>query len=722
MVFRLVACAAIGFIWALLRADFVLQQDLARDLEGQSIQVLGRVVSLPDAGPQRVRFEFEIDELRDAAGKNRPLPGKARLNWYRSQSKPEPGQVWRLTVRLKRPHGFMNPGGFDYERWLFQNRIRATGYVVNMAANEYTGENRGQWLNRLRYQLRRRMAVQLPDTDQLDLLTALSLCDRSLLEQDRMTTLIRTGTSHLLAISGLHIGLVAMLVFAVVRRLWSVAGKLPLYVGSSYAATVAAILVACVYALLAGFSIPTQRALLMVAIVLLTLLSPRRYPFSQVLCTAMLAVLWLDPFAVLDAGFWLSFAAVGIIAYGMGCRYGPRNLYWQWGRVQVLVALGLIPLSLAWFQQFSLLGIPANLVAVPWVSLLVVPLTLSGTLLLPFCTTLAGALLSLAGKALALLWPMLDLLADNRLAVWQQASPPVWVLLTSLAGVLILLQPGGLPGRWLGFCWLLPLFFPLQPRPAPGAARITLLDVGQGLAAVIQTHNHTLVYDTGARFSKYFNAGDAVVVPFLRQSGVHNLDMLIISHGDNDHIGGVQAVLKSYPDTSLLTSVPSQLTGRHPRTCRRGQYWEWDNVRFSVLHPAADSAASDNNHSCVLRVTAGHRSLLVTGDIEKAAEGQLLGEYAGNLATDVLVVPHHGSKTSSTPAFIHAVNPEWALIAAGYRNRFKLPNQDIIQRYQQNNSMILNTARRGAIDVHFNQAGLTVEWYRHIARRFWHSN
>lgn len=718
---RLPACVILGFVWALFRAELILQNELAQDLEGQTLQTVGRVVSLPETRQQRIRFEFAIDEVRDAAGNLRTSPGKVRLNWYRSHKKPRPGQVWQLTVRLKRPHGFMNPGGFDYERWLFVKRIRATGYVVNNADNRHTGNYSGQFINRLRYQLRIQLAAHIPHSKQLDLLTALSLGDRSLLGTDRMNTLIRTGTSHLLAISGLHIGLVAMLVYALVRRLWSAAGRLPFGLNSIHAASIAATLSACAYALLAGFTIPTQRALVMVCIVLLSMVSARRYPVSLILSAALLVVLWLDPFAAMEPGFWLSFAAVAIITYGMGCRYGQQTLYWRWGRVQVLVAVGLVPLLLAWFQQFSLVGIPANLLAVPWVSLLVVPLTLAGTLIMPLSSLLAGFLLSLASQSLALLWPLLELLADSGLSVWQQAAPSIWLILSGLAGVLILLQPVGIPGRWLGIYWLLPLFFPFQSRPAEESVWFTLLDVGQGLAAVVETRQHTLIYDTGARFSERFNAGDAVVVPFLRQRGVRKPDLLLISHGDNDHIGGSRPVLAAFPGTPVLTSVPSQLADYKPGTCSQGMHWGWDGVRFSVLHPPDDGSFRGNDRSCVLRVSNGQYTLLITGDIEKRAELHLLQNYNEEINADVLVVPHHGSKTSSRPEFIRAVNPEWALVGAGYRNRFNLPNQDIMLRYQQNDSMILNTARHGAITVRFDRAGLTVNWYRQSARRFWHS-
>lgn len=718
---QLPAFAIIGFVWALFRAEFILHNELEHELEGQTLHAIGRIVSLPEVNTQRIRFEFAIDELRDSTGNPRLSPGKARLNWYRTHEKPEPGQVWQLTVRLKRPHGFMNPGGFDYERWLFVKRIRATGYVVNNRNNLHTGEYHGQVMNRLRYRLRRQLAALMPDSKQLDLITALSLGDRSLIAPDRMNNLIRTGTSHLLAISGLHIGLVAMLIYALIRRLWSVAWRLPLYLSSPRAAAGAAIVSACAYALLAGFTIPTQRALVMVCIFLLSLNTARRYPFSVVLFTALLAVLLLDPFAVMDPGFWLSFGAVGIITYGMGCRFGPQTAFWRWGRVQVLVAVGLVPLLLAWFQQFSLVGIPANLLAVPWVGLLVVPLILSGILIMPFSPVITDILLSFADRFLGLLWPFLELLADSRLAVWQLPSPSAWLLLISLAGVLILLQPGGIPGRWLGIYWLLPLLFPSQPRPIEGSVWFTLLDVGQGLAAVIETRNHTLIYDTGARFSERFNAGDAVVVPFLMQRGVRKPDLLLISHGDNDHIGGSRAVLDAFPGTPVLTSVPSQLAGYTHRTCKQAQRWIWDGIRFSVLHPPDNGSFRGNNRSCVLRVTTGQHTLLITGDIEKQAELHLLQQYTDELSADVLVVPHHGSKTSSTPAFIRAVNPEWALIGAGYRNRFNLPNQDIILRYQQNDSMVLDTVRHGAINIRIRQPGVVVDSYRQTARRFWHS-
>lgn len=712
-----------GCGWALFRADLILADKLEPGLEGKTLVAYGQVVSLPEQRGEGLRFEFEIKELTAPDGRRWRGPGKARLNWHRDSAAPVPGQYWNLLVRLKQPYGFMNPGGFDYEGWLFQHRIRATGYVVESGNNNFSGHQQGQWINRARYHLRDGIIDSLKTNQYTGLVLALSLGDRSLIGAEAREVLIRSGTNHLLAISGLHISLFAALFFMLARRLWSAGGRFPLYLPAPRVAVVAAILAATGYSLLAGMSIPTQRSLIMVAAVMLGMLNYRRYPVSSIFCATLLLVLLVDPFAVMDAGFWLSFGAVAVITYGMVCRVEVNTFWWRWGRTQILVAVGLLPLLLQLFGQYSLAGLAANYVAIPWVSFVVTPLAIAGTAFLNLAEPLGTLCLQLADAALGLLWPALDSLAGRDHAVWWHASASLWISLTALVGVVIVLMPAGLPARWAGLVWMLPLVFGVRDRPAEGELWFSLLDVGQGLAAVVHTRQHTLVYDTGANFSENFNAGTAVVIPYLNQAGAGRIDMLIISHGDNDHIGGARAVLAAFPDTPVLTSVPRKFNHQRVEPCHAGQSWHWDGVTFAILHPdTGNSLPGENNQSCVLRVTGpGQRAVLFSGDIEKEAEHRLVRNHRQALRAKVLIAPHHGSKTSSTPEFITAVAPELVLFPAGYRNRFRFPNKDIISRYTDRGIAVHDSAKDGAILIKLHQSGMSVSRYRHAAKRFWHT-
>ena len=718
---RLAGFILLGCLWALFRAGIILSDELSVQLEGKTLVAEGRVVSLPEYRDRGVKFEFQIEQLLSINGQSYASPGKVRLSWYGAPVNLMPGQVWRLTVRLKRPYGFSNPGGFDYEGWLFQHRIRATGYVPDKGENIYTGSSAGQYINRLRYFLRERISGHIQNKTFAGLMIALGLGDRSFIQNNARDTLIRTGTNHLLAVSGLHIGLVAGLFFMLAWRLWSVGGILPLYVPAPRIALWAAIIGAAGYAVLAGLSIPTQRALIMVLVIMLGLFSHRRYPVSQIFCAALALVLIIDPFAMLDAGFWLSFSAIAIIAYGMSCRVDTDNLWWRWGRTQWLIAIGLMPLLVLFFGQYPVTGLLANLIAIPWVSFIVIPLVLSGTVLINLGEPAGRLCLQLAESALELLWPFLEFLSQIDHAVWQHAPTSFGLLLAAIIGIMILLQPSGLPARWVGIIWFLPLIFPIKESPVENEFWFTLLDVGQGLSAVIQTRNHTLLYDTGARFSDDFNAGAAVVVPYLRQAHVKYVDRLIISHGDNDHIGGSRHVLAAFPHTPVLTSVPDKINHYPVAECMAGQSWHWDGVDFRILHPAKTDRFTGNNRSCVLQASVGGYAILLSGDIEKQVENQLVKKYGGDLASQILVVPHHGSKSSSTPGFINTVAPEMVLFPVGYRNRFKFPNQDIIERYEERGISMYDTARHGAVIIKINEAGAAVSSHRKSARHFWHT-
>lgn len=710
-----------GVLWGVFRADMTLQNNISAELEGKHLTLEGVIASLPVELKGGHRFVFDVDRLIDEHDIEHAHPGKVRLNWFGTYEKLVPGDRWRLRVKLKQPHGFMNPGGIDYEAWLFQQRIRATGYVSRKTGNSLLREGEGYYLHRVRYYMREKLLQTLNTQDNASLIPALVLGDRSAIQNNQWQVLTSTGTSHLLAISGLHIGLVAAMVYFLTRWLWPLGQITALIVPSPKIASLTAMLAAFAYAAMAGFSVPTQRALIMLLVLLATTLMSRKVATSSVICVALLLVLIIDPFAVLSAGFWLSFTAIIVIAFGMSARVNTAGLWWRWGRVQYLVALGLFPLLVLWFQQIPLLSIGANLFIVPWVSFITVPLVLLGSVMIWFDNDVGAFLLQLGTESINVFWPVLAKLGKLDFSVLALPQTAYVALFAAIIGSFLLLMPQGLPGRWLGLVWLMPVFFPIQERMDSGEVRLTLLDVGQGMAAVIETANHAMLYDTGPRFSSRFDAGSAVIIPYLRQNGINYVDLLVQSHGDNDHIGGLSMLLKEITIGRVLTSVPRRIDHDNVDNCIRGQTWFWDEIRFEILHPAQNSDLSGNDRSCVLKISNDNDAILITGDIEAAAERQILNRDGQRLNSTILLAPHHGSLTSSTTAFIKAVAPEYVLFAVGYRNRFGFPKKDIIRRYRKADVIILDTASFGAIDVYLGRSSITVRSYRQYAQRFWNS-
>ena len=713
---RIPGLVVAGFLWALLNAHLLLQHELQPQEESKTLYAEGMVISLPETNAKSIRFNFRIDELLHKGGPVKSNPGKVRLSWYKGHQPLQPGERWRLKIRLKRPHGFMNPGGFDYEAWLFQNRLRATGYVVDDEGNTRLNKAARYNPDFVRFVIRNKIREALPPDKLAGFIPALAIGDRSGLSDAQWRVLTATGTNHLIAISGLHIGLVAGFAYLLTLPAW---GWLRISVPAIRLAAAGAMFTALVYALLAGFSLPTQRALVMVWVYFGMKLYDRRILSSDVLGIALLAVLIRDPFAPMSASFWLSFGAVAVILYGISYRVQPRRPRLQeWGRVQYIVSMGLAPALALYYQQIPIFSLFANMLAVPWVSFIVIPLILGGCLLL---FIQVEWLLELALTSLQVLWWILNLFMQWEFQLLPVARPGLMTMIVVSAGVLILLLPRGITPRWLGLIWLIPLFFPHKPGLSFGEAGMTVLDVGQGLAVVVSTQKHNLLYDTGPAYASGFNTGTAVVLPYLRSSGINALDLLVQSHGDNDHIGGLKGLIGEIPISRILTSVPDRIPHQQVRDCRDGQSWYWDGVYFQVLHPAEAMNLSANDRSCVVRISARDLTLLLPGDIEKRAERSLVQRHGPGLQSDVIVAPHHGSKTSSTREFIRAVSPDIAIIPAGYRNRFNLPNQDIISRYRKHGARLLNTAESGAIRVSATEAGIQVMTHREKQRRFWHT-
>ena len=540
-----------GLVWATLRADWVLQEILPVELEGQDLRVEGFIADIPRPGERGLRFEFDVVQARHDDHVV-TIPRRIQISTYGAAFTPVVGDKWALPVRLKRPHGFQNPGGFDYEAYLFQHRIRAVGYLREAPPPELLGSDPGDYrLGRFRQYLTTRIAALLPENAFAGMITAFANGDESAIGDAQWRVLARTGTTHLIAISGMNIGLVAGLMFFLVRWLWSLPGVTVLWLPAPKAGALAALMAGAFYAALAGFAIPTQRALVMLAVVMGGVLWGRRLLPSYILAVALLVVLAIDPLAVLAAGFWLSFAAVALILYVIHpgrARAGWRERWRAWTGMQWAIAVGLLPLMLMLFQQTSLSGPFANLIAIPVIESLTIPLTLSGVVaLVTLPEAVASGLFQAAAWTLEKLWYVLEALAVLDHTQWTQHTPLAWTVVCALIGIVLLLAPRGFPARWVGALWLLPMLWLRPPAPAPGEVWFTLLDVGQGLAAVARTATHTLVYDSGARFSARFDAGRAVVVPFLRQAGAARVDTLIVSHGHNDHIGGVASLLEALP-------------------------------------------------------------------------------------------------------------------------------------------------------------------------------
>jgi competence protein ComEC len=725
------ACLGAGFAWAATMANWRLAESLPLEWEGRDIELEGIVASLPQPSERNVRFEFDVERVVTPDAR---VPRHIVLSWWGSAAREDkpaaipalsPGERWRLTVRLRQPRATANPHGFDYEAWLLERNLRATGYVrarpgnIRVARMVHAPK---YWIECIRDAIRERIRVALPEHPYAGVIAALAIGDQRGIPPEQWQTFTRTGVNHLMSISGLHVTMVSGLVFTLVYGLWRRVPRLALSLPAAKAAIVAAFGAALAYALLAGYAVPAQRTVYMLAVIAAALWLGVIQSASLVLCVALFIVVLIDPWAALSAGFWLSFGAVAVILYVSLGRVGREHWLKSWTRVQVAVTLGLIPLSLAIFQQVSVVSPLANAVAIPAVSLVVVPLTLAG-ITLPFDFVLYTAHLTM-GWCMALLeW--LSVLPD---AVWEQRAPPAWAVIVAVAALALLLAPRGVPARWLGIIGLLPLVVVTPGALRAGDVEVVVLDVGQGVSALVRTAGHALLYDTGPSFGPVADSGSRIIVPYLRAVGVRRLDGMIVSHDDDDHSGGAASVLQAVPVEWLLTTLPDLdplvVQAGPALRCAAGNRWEWDGVRFEVLHPLPDSygdpAIKDNDRSCVLRIEAPGGRVLLPADIERRSEMQLLGRLREELRADVLLAPHQGSRTSSIPDFVRAVRPRVVIFPVGYRNRFGHPHQEVVRRYADEGTRIYRTDRDGAVAMMIRSEGaISVTPYRALYRRYW---
>jgi len=686
-----------GFSWASVGAQWALNDRLPTELDGETRWLEGRVIGLPQSAEGVVRFE-----LADARSRHEKLPSLMRLAWYAGPPV-NSGERWRLAVKLKRPGGLLNPDAFDYEAWLLAQRIGATGTIKD---GQRLSDARWAWRDSIRQRL---LAVDAHG--RAGALAALVLGDGSGLSREDWQILQDTGTVHLLVISGQHIGLLAAVMY------WLVAGLarfglwprrwpwLPWACGLAFTAALG-------YALLAGFDVPVQRACVMVGLVLLWRLRFRHLGAWWPLLLAFDGVLLLDPLASLRPGLWLSFAAVAVLIFTFGGRLGAWRWWQTWTRAQWLIAIGLCPVLLALNLPISLSGPLANLLAVPWVSLVVLPPALLGTLLLPVPYVGAG-LLWLAGGLIDGLFRALAMIAGHWPA-WIAPSIPAWVWAIGSLGAVLLLLPRGVPMRALGWPLLLLLVVPPRERLDEGLAEIWQLDVGQGLAILIRTRHHALLYDAGPRFGD-FDLGERVVLPALRKLSVRNLDLMLLSHADADHAGGALAITRGLTVDQVISGDPAGLPAQlRAEACESGRQWQWDGVRFQLWQWA--DAGDSNQRSCVLQIEANGERLLLTGDIDTHAERSLLDSPLA-VPTHWLQAPHHGSRSSSSMALLNVLKPESVLISRGHGNSFGHPHPTVLARYRKQSLHIYDSAEQGAI--HLQLGRFKPPWTMRQQRRFW---
>ena len=763
----LLGCGALaGFCWAAAFAQHTLSDTLPKEWEGRDIVVVGTVHSLPFEFVQGQRFNFAVESAQIDGKPADKVPHKIALSWYASShagSAPvadvHPGERWQLTVRLQRPHGNADLGSFDYEAWLLERGVRATGTVRAAeescdTADASCADNKrlstfvwsfNNAVERARGWMRDRILSALPDKQYAKVIVALVIGDERGITQSDWKIFSRTGIQHLIAISGLHITLIAGMCARLMYALWSrsffTRAELPLLLPAHKAAALTAVIVGLVYVFLAGFGVPAQRTLYMLTVVAVALWTDRIASVSHIACIALGVVLLLDPWSVLWPGFWLSFGCVAIILYATQGRTQhlandgetllrhQRLMRWlrRESRTQLSLMLGLVPLTMLLFGDVSIVSPIANAIAIPLISFVVTPLALIGSIAPPF---ISGGLLWCAHAGITLLVHILGWLSGLPGAVWSAPVPPFWIFSCALIGTLWLLAPRGMPLRYLGLAGWLPLLLNSPTHPRDGEVWMTAFDVGQGMAVLIETSHRRLLYDTGPAYSLESDGGNRVILPYLHARGIDKLDAVVISHNDNDHSGGAKSIFEALPvdwvASSLAYDSPIVHAAPNHRRCVAGQSWEWDGVRFEMLQPMPSSYESakykPNAHSCTVKITAGEgehaQSIILAGDIEAVQEAEMINAIPEKLHADVLLAPHHGSSTSSTLPFLQAVQPKIAIFQVGYRNRFHHPKPEIYQRYGDLGIMRLRTDESGAISLRLEE-GIAYSEYRQTARHYW---
>ncbi|HWS78882.1 MAG TPA: DNA internalization-related competence protein ComEC/Rec2 [Thermomonas sp.] len=702
---RLPGILLFGFAFAGLHAAHALHLQVPASLEGKAHVLDGRIVELPVHEARRTRFEFVVD---DDSRQPQALQGRRlRIAWYdeapQARALLVAGSRWRLPVQLRVPQALRNPGGNDGEKQAMAARIAATGYVLEPALARRLAPPGG--IEGWRERTSARIATAVPSASSR-FVRALALGDTRGLSDGDWSRLRAAGLTHLIAISGFHVGLVAGFFAVLAAAFWWLLPALCRPIPRPFAAGAGAVAGAFAYAAMTGFALPTLRTAVMIAALVAARCLRRRQRLADTLALGCIVLLLLDPLAVLGAGFWLSFAGVAWLLWCLPADQGPRRWAMLHGFVaaQAVATLGLLPLTVMLFGQASFAGAVANLAAVPWWSLVVIPLALLGVLADTLQAGWGGLPWRLSAHAFDALWPAIARIADSPLAMAWLPEPRWFALPLALLAAFWLMLPRGMPGKPLALLLWLPLLYPARDLPKHGEAELVVIDVGQGLSVLVRTARHSLLYDMGPAERDGFDAGERAVVPALHALGVRELDAAVLSHGDNDHAGGWPAVARAFPVAASLAPNGSPAPGISP--CIAGQSWQWDGVRFRVLHPTPWFPYLGNEASCVLRIETAHGSVLLAGDIGSVIESKLLGGDRKALRNEVVIVPHHGSAGSSSEAFIAATRARLALVSSGAGNRFGHPKPQVVKRWCESGAEVVDTARAGAVRVWLRRAGL----------------
>lgn len=696
--------------WAQICSVNRLNSYLPEAQETQMLVLEGTIIDIPERRPGRTRLTIAIHQgpAPELASGSKLLLSEYETPRSKIQNY-HAGERWSFTTKLKRPHGSLNPGGWDTEAWLWAHGIRATGSIKSARFIEQAGGFTPQ-LARLREQLSERIQSALRNKPSAGLIAALVVGDGSAIPREQWTLFAATGITHLVSISGLHITLIASMVAGLCGGLWDRIPKAPLLIPTRRFAIAFGLSAALVYALLAGFSVPTQRTLFMLATVAISYLW-RQQSLLQALAWALIVVLFHDPFSILAPGTWLSFGAVAIMSIGASGKIGNASIWREWGRAQTAVTLGLIPVLIFTFGQFPWTSPLANAIAIPVISAIVTPLALFGAIInwdIPLIWAEHGA---------SFLLPFLHWCAQW--GQWQNAIPTHTFVILASTGVIYTVLARGTPSRYLGLITLLPLLTWQPSTPNKGEWQATVFDVGQGLAVLIQTQHYTMLYDTGPDWPGEGDSGTNTLIPALRALGVNKLNQLVLSHNDNDHTGGAESILAAIPVEKLYASLPSNqrlwTKAQSSALCNASETWTVDEVTFEVLNPEPDLPAdNDNDTSCVIRLSGKNGSLLLTGDIGADREQMLVDKWGGKLASTVLIAPHHGSKNSSSGNFISATHPQSVIFSSGYKNHFRHPHPDTLARYSEQD--IYRTDEDGAVAIDTKTKPTTLS---HQKPRFW---
>lgn len=695
-----------GFSYSAWYAENALTQRLSSAFTQKKITVIGTIKTIPNHDNISTHFNLQT---------HFPFTKTVRLTWRDQPPNLKVGQIWQLHVRLQPPRGTANPGGFDFSAWSLAQGIDAVGYVSSSQSNQLLSE-RFLLMQYIRQYVYNAITALMPQTSSAHWLPALIVGEKQQIIKDEWRTLRLTGTNHLMAIAGLHIGLLVTIMHFLILFIWRRFALLCLYCPAPIAAACASLAIGISYSLLAGFSLPTQRASIMLSALTLAYLSKRLVSAWHIFAVALFVVLLINPLQILTDSFWLSFTTLTFIFYGMQHRLHPQNMWWKWGRVQWVISVGLLPLSILLFHEISLIAFIANMFAIPWMLFFILPCCFLATATLFIYSPLAHFFLVCADKSVSVLMYVLHWLTTFPFVSCYFAIP-TWYVCFSLIGVLLILSPLPFLLRWHGVFWFLPLILYQPAKLAAGEMKVSVLDVGQGLSIVAQTANHVLIYDTGARFQSGGDMGERVVVPFLQHEGIKKIDALVISHDDNDHRGGADSITTIFSPRFIFASRNQKKWASI--FCQSDVKWQWDKINFRFLHPT-QLTGSKNNDSCVLQISNENSVILIPGDIEKKAEKELIARYKENLKATVLIVPHHGSKTSSTLAFVQMVQPKYAIYSVEFHNHYHLPHPDIKKRYASVAIQQLSTDAMGMIQFDILKENTIIERsYKQENKHYW---